>query len=266
MAPFIYIAALRRTGSTVLSESLTSFPNSFIFREPKLGRKVFTVKSNDAELFHMHGIDLKAFSARWSGNSLADRITGRNRIMHAFQNELMPQLLSVLEQVGVKEIHHRGWQFYADAFPEMKVVLTARDPRDIFISTYYRVREGKDHFRRGFSARELARDLNRDFRQLLRMSETLPFMKVTYEDFCSDTALLDKVKVFVGSRVDGTGRAGQFNIANPNRIAEARVHDGKVTSTRVARWKQEKDANLVREAHRVFDRMQEYVEFWGYER
>lgn len=266
MAPFIYIAALRRTGSTVLSESLTSFPSSFIFREPKLGRKRFTVKSNDAELFLKHGIDLKEFSEKWSGNSLMDRITGRNRMMRAFQYDLMPRLLAILGQVGVKEIHHIGWPFYADAFPEMKVVLTARDPRDIFISTYYRVREGKDHFRRGFSARELARDLNRDFRQQQLMSQALPSMKITYEDFCSDTALLDKVKTFVGSRIDGTGGAGQFNIANPNRVAEARVHGDKVTSTRVDRWRQETDANLVREAHKVFDRMPEYVEFWGYER
>jgi len=33
--PFIYIAALPRSGSTVLSEFLTQLPQAFIFHEPR---------------------------------------------------------------------------------------------------------------------------------------------------------------------------------------------------------------------------------------
>ncbi len=46
--PFIYIAGMRRTGTTLLSELLTSSPYSFIFREPHIGKNTFRVKPDDA--------------------------------------------------------------------------------------------------------------------------------------------------------------------------------------------------------------------------
>ena len=49
--PLIYIASLRRTGSTVLSEALTSLPHSFIFREPYLSGGEFRVQDEDATTF-----------------------------------------------------------------------------------------------------------------------------------------------------------------------------------------------------------------------
>jgi hypothetical protein len=186
--------------------------------------------------------------------------------MTAFERELMPQLLSVFRQVGVKEIHHNGWRFYADAFPDIRFVLTARDPRDIFISTYHRVLEGKDRFRRGFTARVLAQNLNREFKQQRIMSETQHCFKLRYEDFCADQGRIDDVKAFVGSHLDGLGRVGQFNAANPRRALEAELHGGVITRTRVERWKQEADQEVVREAHLMFDLMPEFVEFWKYER
>lgn len=266
MAPFIYIAALRRTGSTVLSESLTSLPDAFIFREPKLGRRMFTVKPTDADLFRQHGIDLVGFSKAHSGTSLIDLIRRRNRLLHAFRRELVPQLHSVVKQVGVKEIQHRGWRFYAEQFPDIRVVLTARDPRDIFVSTFYRVREGKDHFRRGLSAKELARNLNREFRHQIEIQSALPSVKIKYEELCNDSRVLDEVKSFVGSSIEGIGEVGQFNAANPNRVSEASIHDGEITSSRVARWVREPDTEVVREAKKMIDLMPEYCKFWQYEK
>ncbi len=265
MTPLIYISALRRTGSTVLSESLTQFPDSFIFREPRLGSGTFRIKENDAALFMKQGIDLYAFSRKWSTNALMQRLLTKNRLVEAFEADLMPKLLLIYKQIGVKEIHHNGWQYYADAFPKVRCVLTARDPRDIFISTYYRVQDGKDQFRRGFSARELARDLNRDFRLQLEMVARWPVLNVRYEDLCADPGMIEQVKTFVGSSLEGHGDVGQFNSSNPLRSAEANLHGGTITDARVQRWAREKNRDLVSEAGKMLLLMPEYVEFWGYE-
>lgn len=59
--PFIYVSSLMRTGSTVLSEALTRFPYSFIFREPHLGKNYFALKDLDTELFAERDVDLRRF-------------------------------------------------------------------------------------------------------------------------------------------------------------------------------------------------------------
>ena len=59
---FIYIAALRRSGSTVLAEALTSLPYSFIFREPPLGRDRINFKESEIVELAEHEIDLKTFT------------------------------------------------------------------------------------------------------------------------------------------------------------------------------------------------------------
>ena len=58
----------------------------------------------------------------------------------------MPHLASYVSQVGVKEIHHDGWRKYIQYFPEMKILLTGRDPRDIYISLFYRVKKWQREF------------------------------------------------------------------------------------------------------------------------
>ncbi len=263
---FIYIAALRRTGSTVLSESLTSFPETFVFREPKLGRGRFTVKASDIELFNSVDIDIAAFAQRSQGRSIGERLLSQNRTMTRFKEELLPQLLTRVQNIGVKEIHHDGWQFYSEAFPAMKVLLTARDPRDIYISTHHRVQAGKDRFRRGFSPASLARDLNRDFQHQLSLAERHEHLKMRYEDICTDESCLLKAKAFAGCEFEGLGQVGQFNAANPNRADEAKLHGDKITESRIERWKQESDEDLKRAACSIMDLMPEYAEYWGYER
>lgn len=127
--PFIYIASLRRTGSTVLSEALTLFPHSFIFREPGLSRRTFKIKSKDVDLFLAHGVKLK-------GRQKEIMKKTSKELVVTFKKTLLPELLNVVSQVGVKEIHHEHWENLADAFPNMKVIVTGRDPRDIYISVF----------------------------------------------------------------------------------------------------------------------------------
>lgn len=249
----------------MLSEALTSVPYCFIFREPKLARNRFTVKSSDRQIFLEYGIDLRAFAERSSRQSLLGDLLAPDHALDAFKKELVPQLLSCVAQIGVKEIHHRRWHAYLSHFPNMRIILTGRDPRDIYISTHYRVKQGKDRFWRGFSPEVLARDLNKDFKYQLEMFRRASCLKVKYEDLCTDASVLEKIKFFVESGLPGVGSIGEFNANNPYRKEEHELHGNRITAPRVRRRDQEPDKGLVTCAQRVFDLMPEYVEFWEYE-
>ncbi len=263
---FIYIASLRRTGSTVLSEALTSLPERFIFREPKLAKNRFTAKKSDIELLRKYGIDLQPFVDRWSKKSPIQRWVKHGKLISKFKSEIMPQLLAVISQIGVKEIHHSNWKAYYSHFPDMKIILTARDPRDIYISVYNRAIKGIGTFKSGLSAKQLARDLNREFKCQLQMFDTGSSMKVRYEDFCLDKTILSNILSFVGDQSNAIGDIGAFNALNPIRQEEYKLHGNKISDIRVNRWQHESDLEVVANAQKVFTLMPEYTEFWGYRR
>lgn len=263
--PFVYIASLRRTGSTVLSEALTSPPKRFIFREPKLAINRFTVKKSDIELLSEYGIDLKPFVNRWAKkNSFMRRMVKRGKLLAEFNEQIVPQLLSKFSQIGVKEIYHKNWQEYYSNFPGMKIILTSRDPRDIYISVYYRAKKGKSTFKFGFSPKELARDLNREFKYQLQMFNSSTCLKVRYEDFCTDSKVLDRALLFIGDESHEIGEIGAFNAHAPTRKDEYELHGSEISEIRVNRWQGEDDQEIVTNAHKLFKLMPEYNEFWGY--
>lgn len=258
--PFIYIAALRRTGSTVLSEALTLLPYSFIFREPNFGKNRFSLKKSDAELFEKFGVDLIAVKKRCRKKqcSYVDVLFG----------DLMPLLSPHVRQVGVKEIRHQGWQHYLRLFPEMKVLLTARDPRDIYLSLYYRFLSGHGSWSGEYSPERVAEDLNGEFYRQLEMVDRVECLKVKYEELCESTEglppLFERIKKFVRSEIPETGEIGCFNALHPQRKEEFALHGNRFTKRRLKRWTAETNDKLVEEAHRTFILMNDYCAFWDY--
>lgn len=258
--PFILIASLRRTGSTVLSEALTRLPHCFIFREPHLTENRFVVKPGDAELFRGQGVNLDAMAKLWRIKRL-----WRKDTVEAFRDDLLPKLKGVVEQVGIKEIHHSGWQGYERVFPGLKIVLTGRDPRDIYLSLYHRLKSGKGVWRGAYTPEAVAEDLNAEFGHQQDMWRTGRCLKVRYEDFCSDPTMVTRVKSFTGCTTPNGGGVGQFNAANPERQNEYALHGDRITSSRVARWRDEPDEKDAAQARRMPGLMPEYCGFWGYD-
>ena len=257
--PFIYIASLRRTGSTVLSEALSRLPHAFIFREPGLAQGGFSVKAADRGLFQRHGVDLKQFAdSLKSGSGAANGVA-------AFAERLLPELLGIVGQVGIKEIFHEGWQAYQQAFPDMKVLVTSRDPRDIYISLFYRVQQsGVKRWPGPFTPGTVAADLNRQFARQLEILAKCDCKKVRYEDFCTDPVLFEEIKAFCESPVPSIGEVGSFNRSNPKRTAEYELHQDQITDQRTERWKHEPDGRLREAASEILEFMPEYFSYWGY--
>lgn len=267
--PFVYIASLRRTGSTVLAESLTSFPTSFIFREPELCYGRFNLRLGDASLFERHGVDLKAFRRRFAGRTISrairSRLTGRlPSLVAAFRSEVIEKLSGVVSQFGVKEIRHDGWESYLEHFPDTRIILTARDPRDIYISLYHRVRQEKGTWQGPFGPQAVADDLLGEFRRQMEMIQRSKCLEVKYEDLCCDPGVIERVRLFVDSPMSHVGKIGGFSASNPQRREEFDLHADRITDKRVRRWASETDAALLEAANKTFALMGEYCEFWGY--
>lgn len=254
--PFIYIAALRRTGSTMLCEALTQLPHSIVFNEPNLGARRFAVRNTEAELLASVGIDLPNFVKTWS-------FARRRFLIHGFRRRFVPMLMRKVSQVGIKEIFHDNWRRVVGEFPDTRIVLTARDPRDIYLSLRSRYVKGHAIWSGEFTPLRVADNLMRDFAHQLEMSRDCAVMHVRYEDLCLAPEMVTDVLRFVDSDITEVGGLGEYLRADARRVAEGALHDGRITDRRVARWRQE-SGELRDEAQQVFHAMADYVSYWRY--
>lgn len=269
--PFIYIASLLRTGSTLISETLTKLPDAFIFVEPDLGKNTFHLRSGVNEAFLARGQDLQQFIETRA--RIAYVLRGLRRVgfpqdymIREFKEKLLPKLGGKATQFGVKEVHNRGWQNYQRHFPNMKVILTGRDPRDIYISLYYSKKRGM-FARASLVPEAFAAAQNAEFALQKAIAHRTDHLKLRYEDVCTEPTYLKDLKAFVHSPLLETDvPVGLFIGLHPQRESEHKTHGNKVTAQQVERWKQEKDEKLVLQAQQVFDLMPEYTQYWQYEK
>lgn len=254
MRPFVYVASLRRSGSTLVAEALTDVPRSLILQEPRLS--IGRLSSVSAAMLSSAGVDVTAFCAAHEG--------ARTSIVGAFKDEVVPELSARIEQIGVKEIQNVGWAAYQDAFDDVRVVVTVRDPRDIYVSLAHRRARGLG-WRGRFTPRSVARHLNEQAAMQLEMLETANATVARYEDVCADPSVIDGIRTFVDSPVTGTAGIGAFLRDNPKRRSEHELHGDTVSARQVGRWRAEPDDRLRREAARCASLMTAFCARWGYE-
>lgn len=270
--PFIYIASLPRTGSTLLSELLTDMPRSFIFREPHIGKNDFQPKPGDMQfLLDNYHVDLLRM-LRW--RLWYAFMWRRLRWLHIPQDYMVRflkyTLLPMLQregnlQIGVKEISHLGWQNYHKHFPNMKAIITGRDPRDIYLSMYHRwQKDGAYQKYDILNPVAMASVLNQQFAYQVAIHNCAGSLKVKYDVLCSDPGVIPEILKFVDSPLSVAGRVGQFLGAHPLRTREQQQHQGKITDVSIKRWQKEEDQTVVNIAEQVYELMPEYRDFWGY--
>jgi hypothetical protein len=268
--PFIYIASLPRTGSTVLSEALTQLPYSFMFHEPHLGKNNFALQPNDVARLKTCGVDLPTFVKRrlplaFFLRRLRPFGFPQDYFLREFKSKLLPHLKNCVTQIGVKEIKHMGWKNYVKHFPDLKVVLTGRDPRDIYLSMYGKWQRGTMAWRGAFTPETAAAFLNKEFEMQRSLSQAADSLLIRYEDLCQDDAVIARIKQFVQSPIPEIGPIGAYISTHPFRQHEHDVHHGKITDKSVGRWRQESDRQLLSDALACFEKMSAYSQFWGYE-
>jgi len=249
--PFIYIAALRRTGSKVLSRSLTLPPYAFIFQEPGYPRGRFGVTPRTLEAFRELDLNLQKFIRRGKRIHRSKRVENIGRTV-------FPKVCRVVQQTGVKEIRHEGWEKIPRLFPNLKVIITARDPRDIYLSLAHKWEDRQEDAGFRLNPVDLSLHLLEEFAHQKAMMARLDYMLVRYEDFCRHRALYDRIKEFVRSPIPDIGLI--------EGRGDGKQHGSEITTLRVCRWKTEENEQWLAEAERTFDLMPEFNEFWGYDK
>lgn len=240
----------------MLCEALTQLPHSIVFNEPNLASRRFAVRNTEAELLATVGIDLLRFVKTWS-------FARRRFLLYGFRRRLVPALLAKVRQVGIKEIFHDEWRRVIDEFPETRIILTARDPRDIYLSLRSRYVKGHAIWTGDFTPARVAESLMRDFQHQLEMAREFGVLHIRYEDLCITPGIIADVLRFVDSDIAEVGQLGEYLRADERRAGEGALHGGRITDQRVARWRQESD-ELRDEAQQVFDAMADYASYWRY--
>jgi hypothetical protein len=266
--PFIYISGMMRTGSTLVAEILTELPYSFIFREPGFARNAFKPRAGDSEILREVGVELHRVKTwvnllaflqrrlRWLG-------VPQDYAINFLKNWLLPRF-DVGAQIGVKEIRNRGWRRYLKHFPGMKTIILGRDPRDIYISAFYRHAQGNLSRYSRFAPDTVAADLSTEFALQKALMSHTDSLVVKYETLCTEPGTIGEIRRFANSPLTGAPRLGQFLRRTPSRLNEVQAHQGNLTSRRVERWMEEDNRQLVAQAQAAFQRMRNYTSFWGY--
>lgn len=256
--PFVYIAAVRRSGSKLLSTLLMQPPHRLILREPGLVRNKFRLKEQELALLHEYGITF-------------DRPLDKHAAIRGpqawdvFFDEVLPVLQERFGQIGIKEIWHDRAEVLLSRLGTNRVIVTARDPRDIYLSLH-RNREKfaamgrrKANFPGGFNPRSVAAHLNEQFAAQRRLLEQHRAIKLRYEDLCLDTATnYDKVCEHIEAEAVGPPdlKGKTDNLGG--------VFGEHVNADRIYTWQNLTGGALLEQAKAVADLMPEYRSFWNY--
>lgn len=270
-APFIHISALMRTGSTMLSEALTQLPRSFIFLEPYWGLNSFSVRGPVYEQLKAYDVDLNRFLRIRRPMAFLTRRLRPLGIMQDFtireiKRALFPQLSAIgVQQVGVKEIKHSGWEHYVRHFPDMKMIMLGRDPRDLYISAYRKWEKGTTLWHGSFTPRSAAQQLNAQFLKQLKMRDHVECLEIRYEELCTNPGVVAKILSFTESPLDTVGEVGHFIQNHPKRRHEYLKHGNVISKQSVNRWKREPNRALADDAYTFACLMSQYTSFWDYD-
>jgi hypothetical protein len=263
--PFVYIAALIRSGSTLLSELLTQLPYSYVFHEPHLGRNLLTWDAVDLARWREKGVNLDRRQGPIKLAALLYRAlkVRPDFVLQTVRRGAFREAARHAIQLGVKETRNDGWRQYLRHFPNLKVLLTGRDPRDVYLSLHERKFQNPQIVGM-LKPENLAADLMREFRFQMEMRGAVDCLAVRYEDLCTDPGLLLSVKNFIGSPIPDSGPVGAFMQLKAEKRREYDLHGGRVSARQVDRWRREKDPQALAGAWELHKRMQPYVDFWGY--
>jgi hypothetical protein len=265
----IYICSLPRTGSTILAESLTHWPNCFIHNESLLTTG------------HYHWLQLDYLPRDWPGTApvrAASQATiaayiqecshtspSSINVFELYKTHFVVPLLEHFGQVGIKELKHVHWRSLIETFPDTKVLVTCRDPRDILASLLHL----RTTFRNeswewaNISNERIAEKLLSEFSYQKEIIREANCLVVPYERLCSDPAIFRELAAFVQIDHDSPGNIGCYTVNNPSTNWQIGSHRGKISPNSIGRRLSLPAADQIA-LSKFSDLMQEYGQFFGY--
>jgi hypothetical protein len=250
--PFIYVAALRRSGSKLVARALTNWPKSYVLLEPGLAIPTLRAKPEATALLAEFDLDLLAASESISRRPPDARPA-------AVVQEILAPLREVVPVVGVKEIRHQAADLALDALgADTRVVVLVRDPRGILDSLRRKEawRTRPIELPGGLSPASLADHLREQFAAQRRMLDRRPACAIRYEDLCERPTMMAAIRRFCGlpenldadlDRLDGH---------------EVGARGGGIDADACDRWRS--DEPHADEAAEIFDLLRDECDYWGY--
>jgi hypothetical protein len=214
--PDFYVAAIGRSGSTMLCNWLCRPPGQLVFIEP------FFLRPSNPRLLR---IQLADFGLAASDSEWAERDeTGADR----FRRIMGPRLAG--KQWALKEVLAEEHSAVLDAFAPPRVLLTVRNIRDVALSFFekHRIQTNLDRFDDAWVHDYCIRESEGMARLIERLrAEGIPHRVVRYEDFTRSEAERRAVAEFVGWQ--GGGRVDS-HLERFDRKFEVERHGLQISS------------------------------------
>jgi sulfotransferase family protein len=248
--PDFYIAAMGRSGSTMIANWLTSPPDRLVFVEPS-----FLSLPNTRLL----RIQLEAFGLGPTGKEWC--LEGENAASR-FARLMAPRLAG--RKWAVKEVLCTEHLKALDRLHPRLVLITVRNIVDVALSFFekHRLQDNltrfSDQWVVDYCTREAAGLV--DLREELKR-RSIPFQIVRYEDFTRSEDCRDRVATFLGWPGGGSTLA---NLDRFDRSFEADRHGSAVSPRNRRASEREVDESLVRLAEAIGRQCREYQHAFGY--
>ncbi len=254
--PFIFIAAMPRSGSTLLCGILTRKPEIIILSEPAFQRGEYRELDQYSVIPGFCPQKVKSFE----GNPA--------KMLMGFKDKLLPQISKFYERAGVKECFLDNWKEYLKIFSKIKFIVLVRDPRDILLSTL----DFGDHvsWHRQMWADQatdsIAERYYRTWQFQKEIMASQDYLAVRYEDLCLSEASLNRVTDYCGLSPSAFKEAvSAVTGSYPYRLWEIEKHNGRLGSESVFRYRREKNVARLKRAHEFAEKFRDYSRHWGYE-
>ncbi|MGZ2410655.1 hypothetical protein ACUXST_000052 [Sphingomonas sp. F9_3S_D5_B_2] len=248
--PDFYIAAMGRSGSTMLCNWLSRPPEQLVFVEP-----FFTRTANPRLL----RIQLEDFGM---GASEQEWLAPAGNAKERFRELMAPRLRG--RRWAFKEVLCEEHFRVIDAFRPQRVLITVRNIADVALSFFekHRLQGNLERFDDDWVAQYCVREAQGlvALRDMLRELD-LPFEVVRYEDFTSSVTVQQQVTEFVGwtpgARVDA-------HMERFDRGFEVERHGSDISPDRRAPQERGLESGLMERAAEIGRRCAGYQAVFGY--
>lgn len=250
LRPDFYIAAMGRSGSTMIANWLTVPPDQLVLIEPFL----FSLNNPRMLRIQLENLDLAASDEEWDFPD----VTWQDRFRRLFVPRLSDVRWAFKEVLGLE--HAR----VIDSFAPSRVVVTVRDIRDIAASFFekHRIQNNLDRFSHDWVQDYCLRE-TRDITQLCRRLDQrgISWRAVRYEDFTASAGTRDELCRFL--EWQGGGDVGR-HLDRLDRGFETDRHGTTINSRRREWSDRVLGANERRLAEEIAAQCEEYQSFFGY--
>lgn len=248
--PDFYIAAMGRSGSTMIANWLTSSPRHLVFVEPSF----LSLPNTRLLRIQLENLGLGPSDEEWDveDGSAASR----------FARLMAPRLAG--RRWAVKEVLCSEHVATLDQLCPRKVLITVRDMHDVALSFFEKHRLQGNLAR--FSDEWVAEYCTREAAGLIALRDELlrrsiPFEIVRYEEFTQSEETRHRVAAFVGWPGGG---ATDANLDRFDRSFEADRHGSQISSRNRQASERDMDGSLHILADSIKQQCGEYQRAFGY--